>query len=76
MSDEDDGDDQFLWWGKPNDSRRFHIFQGKGPMAESLCGNWMYAWNDANEEVDPEEDGFKDGQDCKSCSREAGVLES
>lgn len=57
-------------WGKPLDARRWHIFDG----SRSLCGGWMYGA--ANQDVDPDEDAFRDGDDCKECCRKAGVLDS
>jgi hypothetical protein len=57
-------------WGKPLDSRRWHIFKD-GRSIGSSCG-WMYFG--AEETVNPEEDSFTDGQDCKSCCRAAGLL--
>ena len=62
-----------LWWGKPVQARRFHVFDGEETLANSLCGNWALSWNSAEPYV-TDEDEFKDGQDCKECSRKAGVL--
>jgi len=56
------------YWGKPAKARRWHIFAG----SRSLCSKWMYGG--ATEEVDPEEDTHRDGDDCKRCCRKAGVL--
>jgi hypothetical protein len=67
--------DNELWWGKPLKSRRFHIFEGKGTMAGSLCGSWQLNYDGKDPDVDPESDTFTDGEDCKACSREAGVLD-
>ena len=59
------------WWGQPIRARRHHVFEN----GRSLCGNWMFV-NDGNEpEVKPDEDTFRDGKDCKNCSRRAGVLD-
>ena len=65
--------DDDLWWGEPNRSRRWHVFEGDA-MAESLCGNWMF--NRRNEEaIDPDDEEYRDGKDCKECCRKAGILE-
>lgn len=69
-------EDKTLWWGQPLDARRYHVFEGEGALAESLCsGGWMLAYDGQDPEVDPEGDTFKDGRDCKECSRKAGVLD-
>lgn len=57
-------------WGEPFNARRWHIFDG----GRSLCGNWMYGA--ADQDVDPEEDSYREGEDCKKCCRRAGVLDS
>lgn len=67
--------DSPLWWGKPLDSRRYHIFEGEVRLAESLCGSWQLSYDGKDPEVDPEEDTFSEGEDCKACSRAAGVLD-
>lgn len=66
--------DEFLWWGQPFDARRYHIFKGKG-VASSLCGGWMLDHDGQDPEVDPNSDTFSEGEDCKKCSRMAGVLD-
>jgi hypothetical protein len=72
----DDGEDEFLWWGKPFEANRHHIFEGKGALCLSLCSSgWGLNYDGEDPEVDPEEDGFTEGQDCKACSRKAGVLD-
>lgn len=67
MSDEDQ------WWFEPMNARRFHIFEGDGPFCTSLCGNWASAYGGYEDPV-MDDDEFEDGTDCKSCSREAGIL--
>lgn len=62
------------WWGRPFDARRYHIFEGKG-VARSLCENWQLRHDGKDPEVDPDEDSFTEGEDCKECAREAGVLD-
>lgn len=69
MSDEDD----LLWWGKPADARRYHVFEGEG-LSRSLCDNWMLTHEPVDEVVSPDSDEFREGKDCKTCSRKAGVL--
>lgn len=66
-------DGEMLWWGKPADSRRYHIFRGT-MLAESLCGNWGFNHRD-EERIDSEEAEYREGKDCKACCREAGVLD-
>ena len=66
--------DETLWWGRPLDSRRFHVFEGE-TLAQSLCGNWMMSYDGQDPEVDPDYDTFTEGEDCKACSRKAGVLD-
>lgn len=60
------------WWGRPYDARRYHIFEGDG-LAESLCGNWGFTNDGAEPEVS-DDDGWRDGKDCKECCRQAGLL--
>lgn len=70
-------DDTNQWWGQPLDARRFHVFEGEEGMSESLCSSgWLLGYDGQDPDVDPETDTFKDGRDCKECSRKAGVLES
>jgi len=57
-------------WGKPLNSRRWHIFKD-GRSIGSGCG-WMYSGGD--ETVDSDEDAFREGEDCKACCRAAGLL--
>ncbi|WP_247005092.1 hypothetical protein [Halosolutus gelatinilyticus] len=70
MSDNDvkHGDETYRW-GEPFNSRRWHIFDG----GRSLCQNWMYG--SATQEVDPENDSYREGKDCKECCRRAGILD-
>jgi len=69
-------DDTEGWWGQPLDARRFHVFEGKGKMSESLCsGGWLLSYDSQDPDVDPENDTFKEGSDCKECSRKAGFLD-
>lgn len=56
-------------WGKPINSRRWHIFDG----GRSLCQNWMFAG--ATNGVVPEDDEYREGEDCKRCCRRAGILD-
>lgn len=64
------------WWGQPHDARRFHVFEGKGRLAQTLCsGGWLLNYDGEDPDVDPENDTFKEGRDCKECSRKAGVLD-
>jgi hypothetical protein len=73
--DTEQSDEKTRWWGQPRDARRYHVFEGEG-MAQALCGGWLLNYDGEDLEVDPEEDTFTDGQDCKTCSRKAGVLDS
>lgn len=68
-------DDATLWWGRPLKSRRYHIFEGEGPLAGSLCGNWQLSYDGEDPEVDLGGDTFSEGEDCKACARAAGVLD-
>lgn len=68
-------DQETRWWGKPLDARRYHVFEGESPMARSLCGSWTLAYDGNDPEVDPEDDEFSAGDDCKECARKAGVLQ-
>lgn len=70
-----DPEEDDLWWGKPIDSRRFHIFDGYGPISGSLCGNWQLGHQEAELDVDPESDSYTEGSDCKQCCRNAGLLD-
>lgn len=56
-------------WGRPLSATRWHIFKD----LQSLCGQWAYNPND--EPVDPKEDEYREGEDCKECCRKAGLLE-
>jgi len=66
--------DETRWWGEPLRARCFHVFEGEGRLAGSLCGSWQMAYGDDMPKVDPDGDSFKDGSDCKECARRAGVL--
>jgi hypothetical protein len=68
-------DDPTLWWGQPLDARRFHVFEGESSLAQSLCGSWRFGYHGDDPEVDPEGDSWRDGEDCKECCRQAGVLQ-
>jgi hypothetical protein len=75
MSDElTDETERTLWWGKPIDSRRYHVFEGDRRLCRSLCSSWSLRYDGEDPEVDPENDTFSEGSDCKKCSRKAGVL--
>lgn len=68
--------DPTYWWGQPMDARRFHIFEGEHAMAQCVCdAGWMLSHHGNDPEVDPEEDEYTPGEDCKQCSRRMGVLE-
>lgn len=72
----DDEPETVRWWGQPLKARRYHVFEGEGALANSLCNSgWAMAYGDDMPEVDPDGDTFRDGKDCKECSRRAGVLE-
>lgn len=58
-------------WAEPIRARRFHVFEG----LQSLCGKWMLRTDENDPEVDPEADTYREGEDCKECSRKAGVLD-
>lgn len=76
MSDDSDGSDETLWWGHPIKARRFHVFEGEGRAAECLCSaGWILGHDGRDPEVDPEDDEFTPGEDCKECARKAGVLD-
>lgn len=45
-----------------------HLFED----GKSLCGNWMYG---SGREVDPEDLEYEEGEICKECAREAGLIE-
>lgn len=76
MTDQDNTDDaETLWWGEPLDARRYHIFGGVGAMCRGLCGGWMMGYSSDMPHVDPESDSWRDGKDCKTCARKAGVLD-
>lgn len=66
--------DRNLWWGKPLNSRRYHIFGGDG-FGNSLCGNWMFNNDGKEPEVDIENNTFTDGEDCKKCCRKVGLID-
>lgn len=78
MSDRCTSDtEQELWWGQPLDARRFHVFEGKGRLAESVCSaGWAIGYDGLDPDVDPENDTFKEGRDCKECARKVGILDS
>lgn len=63
-----------LWWGKPLKAQRYHVFEGEG-MSTSLCDNWMFGYNEIDPKLNLEDDSFREGKDCKECSRKAGLLE-
>jgi hypothetical protein len=77
MSNTQDGSggSEQLWWGRPHDARRYHVFEGEMALARSLCSKWMMSHSADMPEVSPDEDTFVDGDDCKVCSRKAGVLQ-
>lgn len=78
MSDAEaaESDEERLFWSRPPNARRYHIFDGEpGVRVRSLCGKWRWADDGGEPEVDPEDDTFGDGEDCKTCARKAGVLE-
>lgn len=66
-------DETSLWWGRPWNAKRYHIFEGEG-NARSLCRNWKLRYDDKDPEVDPESDSYTQGEDCKECARKAEVL--
>ncbi len=51
-------------WGKPSNSRSFHIFEGDGGI--SLCGKWMFMGAEQLI-LDEEIDACK--EDCKQCCK-------
>lgn len=63
-----------LWWGKPFRARVYHIFEGDGRVT-SLCNSYLFA-NDGGEPEVSDDDEWRDGKDCKTCSRKAGLLET
>lgn len=69
-----DPEEDDLWWGKSLKMNRHHIFNGKGAMPGSLCGNWMLNYDGNDPDVSPD-DTYTEGQDCKACCRNAGLLE-
>lgn len=74
-TDQPEDDEEQLWWGEPYKARRFHIFEGETPMADSLCGKWIMSYDPNEVDADPVEDTFSEGDDCKACAREAGLLD-
>ena len=67
--------DETQWWGQPLKAQVFHVFEGEKRLAGSLCGNWHLSYDGDDPEVDPDDDEWRDGKDCKKCARKAGVLE-
>lgn len=61
-------DDEPLMWGEPINARCWHIFDG----LRSLCGGWMM---NPDQEVNLENDTYREGEDCKACCRKAGILD-
>lgn len=60
-----------LYWGEPLNARRFHIFDG----GRALCGGWMMTNRAGDKALVTDGDTFREGKDCKTCCRKAGVLE-
>lgn len=69
-----DESEQDLWWGEPADARRWHVFDGEGDC-KSLCGNWMFSRRN-EQTIDPSDEEFREGEDCKECARKAGVIDA
>ena len=57
-----------LYWERPKNARRNHIYDG----IRSLCGNWLFTGDRVPVEND---DTYREGEDCKVCCLEAGVLD-
>lgn len=70
MSDDED----LFWAGAPLtvNSDHYHIYDESG---RSLCGKYGHGSVNETSPVDPEEDSWRDGKDCKECCRKAGVLD-
>lgn len=71
---ETDVDDLF-WAGPPPGvrSRHYHIYDSSNGE-RSLCGQYAHASVNMTAPVEPD-DEWRDGHDCKECSRKAGVLD-
>jgi len=67
-NDEQDGAGVYQW-GKPLNSRRYHIFED----GKSLCQSWILGSPKAGDVE--ESDSYREGEDCKKCCRRAGVLD-
>lgn len=62
-----------FWAGAPVtvESDLFHIY---GEDGRSLCGRYHHSSINETSPV-TEDDSWRDGKDCKACSRKAGLLE-
>lgn len=62
------GTDREVWWGKPADARKPHLFRGPN-KARSLCGSWGFYSTYASEplDLDDPQDGYDLDDLCKRC---------